>query len=115
MGEDRMINIQIDDSGRVACWNLQSNSIGSDSTHIKQITVPSDVNENNFTDYVWQEDGTLLSDALVIVSTEGEETNGIYLAYLAETDWYVIRNQETGVAIPQDILTARAEARAAIV
>lgn len=35
--------------------------------------------------------------------------------YLAETDWYVVRFAETGVAIPQDILDARAEARAAIV
>lgn len=35
--------------------------------------------------------------------------------YLNSTDWYVIRQQETGVAIPQDILDARQAAREAIV
>jgi hypothetical protein len=37
------------------------------------------------------------------------------LAYLASTDWYVTRFAETSLAIPQDILDARAAARAAIV
>ena len=31
--------------------------------------------------------------------------------YLAETDWYVTRKAETGTAIPDDILTKRAQAR----
>ena len=31
--------------------------------------------------------------------------------YLSETDWYVTRNAETGVLIPQDILEKRAQAR----
>jgi hypothetical protein len=35
--------------------------------------------------------------------------------YLADTDWYIVRHVETGVAIPQDILTARALARQSIV
>jgi len=47
--------------------------------------------------------------------TAQEILNSDSLSYLTETDWYVIRNQETGADIPQDILTARAEARAAIV
>lgn len=37
------------------------------------------------------------------------------LAYLASTDWYVIRMQETGVAVPEEILIARAVARASVV
>jgi hypothetical protein len=36
-------------------------------------------------------------------------------AYLASTDWYVVRFAETGVAIPVDIAAARQEARNAIV
>jgi hypothetical protein len=32
-------------------------------------------------------------------------------AYLASTDWYVTRMTETGVAIPEDVLTKRAECR----
>jgi hypothetical protein len=35
-------------------------------------------------------------------------------AYLASTDWYYIRFGETGVPVPQEILDARAAARASI-
>ena len=33
------------------------------------------------------------------------------LQYLKETDWYATRKAETGKAIPNDILTKRAQAR----
>ena len=36
-------------------------------------------------------------------------------AYLTSTDWYVIRNQETGVAIPEEIAIKRQEAREQII
>lgn len=32
-------------------------------------------------------------------------------AYLTSTDWYAVRMAETGVAIPDDVVTARANAR----
>ena len=35
--------------------------------------------------------------------------------YLASTDWYIIRLQESGTAIPAEILTLRAEARLKVV
>ena len=35
-------------------------------------------------------------------------------AYLSSTDWYAIRESETGVDIPADIKQARADARAEI-
>ena len=41
--------------------------------------------------------------------------NADALAYLASTDWYVIRKQETGAEIPVDILAKRQEARDSIV
>jgi hypothetical protein len=44
-----------------------------------------------------------------------EKINAEAQAYLNSTDWYVIRNQETGAAIPVDILTAREEARLSII
>lgn len=34
------------------------------------------------------------------------------LRYLSETDWYVIRKSETGLAVPEDVLALRAAARA---
>ena len=36
------------------------------------------------------------------------------LAYLASTDWYAVRFAETAQAIPEDVVTQRAEARAMI-
>ena len=35
-------------------------------------------------------------------------------AYLADTDWYVVRTQETGEPIPDDVLAERAAARARV-
>ena len=44
-----------------------------------------------------------------------QTTNSESLAYLASTDWYVTRKSETDVAVPSDILTKRAEARASVI
>lgn len=44
-----------------------------------------------------------------------DEINARALVYLAETDWYVIRKQETGEAIPPDVLDKRQAARKAVV
>lgn len=41
-------------------------------------------------------------------------SNEEHRKYLNETDWYVIRFQETGEPIPEEISIKRAEARAAI-
>jgi hypothetical protein len=41
--------------------------------------------------------------------------NAAALKLLAETDWMIVRQIETGVIVPQEILTERAAARAAIV
>lgn len=43
------------------------------------------------------------------------QKNAESLAYLASTDWYVVRFAESGVAVPADIATKRKEARDAIV
>lgn len=40
--------------------------------------------------------------------------NNHHRNYLLNTDWYVLRLIETGVAIPDNILQLRAESRAAI-
>lgn len=44
-----------------------------------------------------------------------QQTNAQARAYLASTDWYVIRQQENGTPIPQDILDARQAARDSII
>lgn len=44
-----------------------------------------------------------------------EAINASALQVLAESDWYVARLAETGVAIPEEVSSARAAARASIV
>ena len=43
------------------------------------------------------------------------QANAEARAYLASTDWYVIRMQETGEPVPDDIIAERAAARARVV
>jgi len=43
-----------------------------------------------------------------------EEVNREARGYLAETDWYITRNMETGAEVPKEILVKRAEARATV-
>jgi len=44
-------------------------------------------------------------------ATLQSQANATAQAYLASTDWMVIRQQETGVAVPQEVADARAAAR----
>ena len=46
---------------------------------------------------------------------EQERINNEARAYLNQTDWYVIRHQETGQPIPDDVLTLRQEAREKVI
>ena len=43
-----------------------------------------------------------------------EEVNREARGYLSETDWYIVRNMETGAEVPKEILVKRAEARATV-
>lgn len=47
--------------------------------------------------------------------SEQDLINQEALAYLASTDWYVIRQQEIGIRVPDDVLLARQAARNRIV
>jgi len=51
----------------------------------------------------------------ITAQVEQEKTNAEALAYLASTDWMVIREMDCGVVCPADIKAARAAARAKIV
>lgn len=63
--------------------------------------------------HVWSGAAWVADEALT-ASQEQARINAEALAYLAETDWYVIRNQETGAPVPADVLERRAAARLAI-
>jgi hypothetical protein len=68
-------------------------------------------------DVAYDADDNVVEYDLQAVEAEAaqQQLNQESRAYLSSTDWYVIRQQETGVAIPQDILDARQAAREAIV
>ena len=53
-------------------------------------------------------------DAAKIAAAQQAKTNAEARAYLASTDWYVIRFQEIAVAVPTDIASARQAARDSI-
>lgn len=44
-----------------------------------------------------------------------EKANAAARQYLLDTDWYVVRMQETGAPVPAEVLEARQAAREAIV
>ena len=49
------------------------------------------------------------------VEQERMTTNAIARKYLADTDWYITRKIETGIAVPAEISALRAEARLKVV
>ena len=51
----------------------------------------------------------------VTAQLEQELTNAVALSYLASTDWYVTRQIETGIPVPEDIASKRAEMRAMVI
>ncbi len=59
-------------------------------------------------------DGVFVHEPRAPVASDQNDINREALSYLAETDWYLIRKFETGVAVPQEVLIKRQEAREAI-
>ena len=53
-------------------------------------------------------------DPIKSAAAQQSKTNAEARAYLASTDWYVIRFQEIAVAVPADIASARQAARNSI-
>ena len=83
------------------------------------MSVPNDPANRHCADVLaWIAEGNVPAPEytdLEIAANAQAETNATSQAYLASTDWYVTRNAETGVAVPDDVTTARAAARAAII
>ena len=63
----------------------------------------------------WIAEGNTPSPADVVEVDLVAQTNAEARAYLAETDWYAIRESETGEPMPEDIKTKRAEERLKVV
>ena len=83
------------------------------------MSVPNDPANRHCADVIqWIAEGNTpapqYTDAEIAANTQAE-TNSTSQAYLDSTDWYITRHAETAVAVPADVTTARAAARAAIV
>jgi len=63
----------------------------------------------------WIIPGQIWNDVTSSVEDTQDSLNSKSRGYLASTDWYVIRQVETGIAIPADITMKRTEARASII
>tara|TARA_R110002096_G_scaffold86026_1_gene198360 strand:- start:584 stop:982 length:399 start_codon:yes stop_codon:yes gene_type:complete len=93
MGENRLIHVQIDSDSRVVSWSVGSKSIGHNDPSIKEIVIPTGVDEGNFNEYVWQGDNTLLHSPLPIVEPDKvvylPEIRELRDSKLLESDWRV--------------------------
>jgi len=95
---------KLQDSGYLVNGNM---SVPNDPANRHYVMVQEWIAEGN-TPAPEFTDAEIAANAQAVINSDS-------LAYLASTDWYVTRQAETGADIPQDILTARAEARASIV
>jgi hypothetical protein len=85
-------------------------------------TVPAEVQEYVDKNDLWSDEilQKYLNDYPKLSQSEEElkkqeRINNESRDYLASTDWYIVRQQETGAAVPQEILDARQAAREAVV
>jgi len=83
------------------------------------MSVPNDPANRHCADVLtWIAEGNTpepeFTDAELAANAQAE-TNATNRQYLADTDWYITRQQEAGTAVPAGVTTKRAEARAAIV
>tara|TARA_R110000868_G_scaffold122556_2_gene324922 strand:+ start:495 stop:824 length:330 start_codon:yes stop_codon:yes gene_type:complete len=79
------------------------------------MSVPNDPANRHCTDVLaWIAEGNTpapeFTDTEIAANTQ-TEVNATSKAYLASTDWYVTRHSETGEAVPDDVVKARAKAR----
>jgi len=70
---------------------------------------------DNWTDFTAEQAQELTTYIDSQVEDPQGKINFESLNYLAETDWYITRLAESGVAVPADVTTARAAARLAVV
>ena len=83
------------------------------------MSVPNDPANRHCADVLaWIAEGNTpapeYTDAEIAANAQSS-INSESLEYLKSTDWYITRQAETAVAVPDDVTTARAAARAAII
>tara|TARA_B110000977_G_scaffold167610_1_gene216327 strand:+ start:2143 stop:2514 length:372 start_codon:yes stop_codon:yes gene_type:complete len=114
--EDKVISV--DGDGRVGEYtfpaNLWAMQLNGNEGQAEWTDGPNtDITPDDVSQYVtmWEAN----APEAAAEPTAQETINNDSLAYLKNTDWYVVRYAETGVSVPSDVTTARAAARSAIV
>jgi hypothetical protein len=103
-----------EETGRLLGWyshDVHGDNIPTPNVEVEESVWQSAININA---NCYEEDLFIVKDFRTQAEIDQQiqdDINSEALAYLASTDWYVIREQETGVVTPEDIKTARAEAR----
>lgn len=83
-----------------------SYAVRSDLKGWRAVSGPDDIGPDEF--FSESQPAPVMADPQKAINAEA-------LAYLDETDWYIIRQQETGEPIPDEILSKRAAARKVVV
>jgi hypothetical protein len=84
------------------------------STDIKLPEFDETTSNCKFINNDWVVSLKIVEEEILSKEEAQAKINADALAYLASTDWYVIRLAETGAAIPTEILAARQQARDSI-
>jgi hypothetical protein len=116
--EDKFISV--DGDGRVGEYtfpaNLWAMQLNGNEGQAEWTDGPNtDITPDDVAQYVTMWEANAPEAEAELELTAQEVINAESMAYLASTDWYVVRYAETGVAVPSDVTTARAAARSAIV
>lgn len=64
---------------------------------------------------IWAQTTFSLNVQYVITDVTSEYESRDALKYLADTDWYVIREMDNGTPVPENIRQARQDARAKVI
>ena len=78
-------------------------------------SIPKDAKEVSDEERAALISGVILADIELTPDQAQVKTNANAREYLASTDWYVIRMQETGEPIPREVVAERAKRRAEVI
>jgi len=117
-GDDVDIQVKTDDKGVITLYN-KGGVIGTFKNEGLLTGYLEKRNESTAAGIEWMDDvqtkpteaEVIAARPLVEAAQAQAKVNQKALAYLASTDWYVIRKQETGTEVPVDITASREAAR----
>lgn len=96
-------------------WLYSKSTGGIYNSEFHRGNIPRDAKEISDEERSSLISGVLLTDAELTPEQAQAKSNADAREYLASTDWYVIRMQETGDPVPDEVLAERAKRRAEVI